>query len=265
VITGLHHVAIAVRDLDAAVDGYRRLLGVDPEMQAGDGARRAWFWLANMGLAVVGPDGEGASGDRVRDRLDGAGEGIWLVALAVDDLDVDARLCERRGLAVSHRTERAVMFDPAATGGVPTALMGFPRSAPRTGGPVSELDHVVIRTANVDRAVANFGGRLGLDLRLDRANASWGVRQLFFRCGTAVLEFGASLKHPASDAPDSFGGLAWRVPDPHAAQAAMAAAGFDVSEVRAGRKPGTHVFTVRDAPGGVPTLMIQPSPALESA
>ena len=37
----------------------------------------------------------------------------------------------------------------------------------------------------------------------------------------------------------------------------MIAEGFNVSEVRTGRKPGTKVFTVRDAPGGVPTLMLQ--------
>ena len=44
----------------------------------------------------------------------------------------------------------------------------------------------------------------------------------------------------------------------------MAGAGFDVSELRSGRKPGTHVFTVRDAPGGVPTLMLSAEPARES-
>ena len=43
------------------------------------------------------------------------------------------------------------------------------------------LDHVVIRTRNPDRALALFGGRLGLDLRLDRTNAAWGTRVLFFR------------------------------------------------------------------------------------
>ena len=85
------------------------------------------------------------------------------------------------------------------------------------------------------------------------------------RAGEAVLEIGASLKAPVSDAPDRFGGLAWRVTDPDAAQARMAAAGFDVSEVRTGRKPGTRVFTVRDAPAGVPTLVIEQSAAMESA
>jgi catechol 2,3-dioxygenase-like lactoylglutathione lyase family enzyme len=265
VITGLHHVAVVVRDLDAAAAGYERMLGVSPIPQDGDGARRAWFWLDNMGLEVIAPEGDGSAGDRVRARLDEAGEGQWLVAFAVDDLDSTARLCERRGLAIAEGTERAVMFEPATTGGVQVALMGFPPLASQASGLVSALDHVVVRTANIDRAVANFGGRLGLDLRLDRSNESWGARQLFFKAGNAVIEFGASLKAPASDAPDSFGGLAWRVTDPVAAQARMAAAGFNVSEVRTGRKPGTHVFTVRDAPGGVPTIMMSAEPAMESA
>jgi catechol 2,3-dioxygenase-like lactoylglutathione lyase family enzyme len=265
VITGLHHVAIVVRDLDAAAAGYQRLLDVAPERQDGGGARRAWFWLDNIGLEVIAEDGEGPTGERVRQRLAETGEGQWLVALASDDLEADTKLCERRGLTDPGRTERATIFQPETTGGVMVGLMGFPRPASQAKGPVTGLDHVVMRTSNIDRAVANFGGRLGLDLRLDRTNAAIGARQLFFRVGDGVLEFGASLKHPPSDRPDSFGGLAWRVADAEAAQSQIAGAGFDVSEVRTGRKPGTKVFTVRDAPGGVPTLMLQPSPALETA
>jgi len=262
VITGLHHVAITVRDFDAAADGYARLLGIEPQLQDGDGACRAWFWLDNMGLEVIAPDGDGASGDRVRARLDEAGEGQWLVAFTASDLDADTRLCERRGFAIAERTERATMFTPASTGGVQVALMGLPPLPSRATRGLPALDHVVVRTANIDRAVANFGGRLGLDLRLDRTNAAWGARQLFFRCGEGVVEFGASTKHPPSDDPDSFGGLAWRVTDPDTVHARLAAAGFNVSELRPGRKPGTQVFTVRAAPdgaslGGVPTLMIQ--------
>ncbi len=61
---------------------------------------------------------------------------------------------------------------------------------------VSGLDHIVVHTTNPERAVALYGGRLGLDLRLDRSNEQWGARQLFFRCGGAVVEVGASLTAP---------------------------------------------------------------------
>src|SRR5262249_55509309 len=111
-----------------------------------------------------------------------------------------------------------------------------------------------------------YGARLGLDLRLDRANPQWGARQMFFKAGReGLVEVGASLKEAGSDRPDRFGGLAWRTADPDVAPAQMAAAGFNVSELRTGRKPGTKVFTVRDAPAGVPTLIIQQNAETESA
>ncbi len=261
----LDHVTVAVRDADAAADAYQRLLGLAPDREDGGGAKRAWFRFPNMALEVIGPDGDGAAGDRVRAWLDANGEGMWILAFAARDLDAAAKLAERRGLAVSDRTPRAVLLEPKGLAGLQVLFFDGPEPPATVAGPVAGLDHVVVRTPNADRAVANFGARLGLDLRLDRSNAAWGVRQLFFRAGEAVVEFGASLKAPVSDDPDSFGGLAWRVTDPDAAQARMAAAGFDVSEVRSGRKPGTKVFTVRDAPAGVPTLMLSAEPQTETA
>jgi catechol 2,3-dioxygenase-like lactoylglutathione lyase family enzyme len=260
-ITGLDHVAVVTADFDAVTEGYRRLLDVEPRLEDGGGAMRAWFRFPNMALEVIAPDGAGPAGDRVRARLAGEGPGLWILAFAVGDVDAAARLAERRGLTVAVRTDKAALID---VGGVRISLIADPKPAKATGL-IPGLDHVVIRTANIDRAVANFGGRLGLDLRLDRANEAWGARQLFFRCGEAVLEFAASLKHPPSDGPDSFGGLAWRVTDPDAVRARLAAEGFDVSELRTGRKPGTKVFTVRDAPAGVPTLMLSAEPLPEPA
>lgn len=270
-ILGLDHVAIAVRDFAAAVDGYRRLLGREPELEPREGADRAWFHLANMALEVIAPSGEGAAGDRVRARLDEAGEGLWIAAFQVQDVAAAARLLSRRGLEVEPvgmvARVRAAGLDfvltPGRVGAQPSPAVGAPDAA------VPALDHIVVHTPNPDRALGLYGAKFGLDLRLDRANEQWGARQLFFRCGGTVFEVGASLKAPVTPdslaAPDRFGGLAWRVTDPDAARARIAAAGFDVSEVRTGRKPGTKVFTVRDAPGGAPTLMLMPSPELEAA
>lgn len=57
---------------------------------------------------------------------------------------------------------------------------------------------------------------------------------------------------------DSFYGLSWRVPHAAQTQQRLADSGFDVSEVRKGRKPGTEVLTVRDRTSGVATLLLQP-------
>ena len=56
---------------------------------------------------------------------------------------------------------------------------------------------------------------------------------------------------------DGLYGAAYRARDLVAAHARLQRAGFDVSEVRDGRKPGTQVMTVRDAPCGVPTLLLR--------
>jgi catechol 2,3-dioxygenase-like lactoylglutathione lyase family enzyme len=149
--------------------------------------------------------------------------------------------------------------DPGETHGVAIRLVRdqSPPPSPFVGdeaAAVSGLDHLVINTPDPERAIALYGGRLGLDLRLDRANPDWGMRLLFFRCGGLIVEIAHALNGP-TEGPDSVWGLTWRVPDIEAAHARLAP-GFNTSEVRAGRKPGTRVFTVRDAPAGVPTLIL---------
>ena len=286
-IAGLDHVALVVRDLDAAVDGHTRMLGVTPNwIGRGGGVRQAWFQFPNMALDLISPEGEGPFADLMRAHLDAHGEGQWAVAFTAADVEAFATLLTRRGIKASPpRPSRTVAddgatrtwvgstLDPAATGGLQMLLMApqatpFPLSEPTGPGAIAKLDHVVIGTGNVDRALGVYGAKLGLDLRLDRDNPQWNARQLFFRCGDAVVEMGAKIGEPSLEGlakPDRFGGLAWRVVNPEAAQARIAAAGFGVSEVRPGRKPGTKVFTVRDAPAGVPTIMLSAEPAMAVA
>ncbi len=214
----------------------------------------------------------------LKQRLDTVGEGLWSMAFGVTSLAAAAKLLERRGVPTSAPAPiRAVhpetgekrywntsVASTAATHGIQIFLIESTEEA-RTLSPaidgdemaaVSELDHVVINTPNPDRAVALYGGRFGLDLRLDRANTAIGARQLFFKLGTAIVEFGSRLG-TIGEGPDRFGGLAWRVRKPELANARLARAGFNVSEVRQGRKPGTAVFTVRDKTCSVPTIMIE--------
>ena len=265
-IHGLDHVAIAVEDLTAAVRDYEALLGRAAEHTPDvAGAKRAWLHLENLSLELIAASGPGPAGDRVRARLEAAGEGLLLIAFAVGDLAASARLLERRGVPGHGRADGAWSLHPGMTNGVQIVLVQRPPvSRPPVEPPVdaapSGLDHVVVHTPDPDRALALYGAKLGLDLRLDRTNEQWGARQLFFRCGDLVIEIGHGLKAGVSDGPDSLGGLAWRTRDPEAVQARLAAAGFDVSEVRKGRKPGTQVFTVRDRTHGVPTLALSATP-----
>ena len=121
---------------------------------------------------------------------------------------------------------------------------------------VTGLDHVVIRTADPERAIALYAGRLGLSLRLDRSEPAWGARMLFFRCGDLIIEVVHDTKAGVGGGADRLWGLSWRVGNIEAAHARLQAAGIEVSDIRSGRRPGTRVFTVRNNTAGVPTLMI---------
>lgn len=282
-INALDHIALVVSDLPAAEAGYSRLLGRTPNWRGGmHGARHVWFQLGNMGLDVITPVGD-ETGNKVRERLEKHGEGLWGLGFATGDLAAAQRRMDRVGITaygpgveVSTNPETGATREwPSfvtrlrATHGVNLFFIGHPADAASwpvspidgsdEGAAVSGLDHVVVRTPDPERAAALYGARLGLDMKLDRSNPDWGTRLMFFRCGDLVVEVAHDLKTGVSDGPDSLWGLSWRVPDVAATQARLKAAGADVSEVRVGRKPGTSVFTVKDAPGGVPTLIIGPA------
>lgn len=246
-------VTLGVTSPDAANLAYATLLGRPP---ASEGLA-ACMQLANVRLEFVA-------------KPSAAGEGLAGVAFAVGDLTKARHLLERRALRVhqvaadSGKGRLHIATD--STHGVPVSLIernatAVPASllpAADADAAVSALDHVVIRTPNPERAVALYAGRLGLSLRLDRSERSWGARLLFFRCGDLIVEVAHDLKAGVSDEPDRLWGLSWRVPDIARAHARVKAAGIEISDIRIGRRPGTRLFTVRSHTAGVPTIMIGP-------
>jgi len=279
-ISRLDHVVIAVRDVDAALDAYRTLLGRAPSWRAeayGGGAEIVTFSLANVSVELMAPAGRGPTAERLQTVLDAHGEGLVSLAFGVDDVDRAERRLARVGvdpepivtgesidrLDGGRRHWRRTRASTAATHGVRIFLMEstpLPCSAldaPESGA-VMGLDHVVIRTPDPERAAALYGARLGLDLRLDRSNPDWGARLMFFRCGDLIVEIAHDLRAGISSGPDTLWGLSWRVPDAGSAHTRLQGAGLDVSELRPGRKPGTRVFTVRARTCGVPTLVLEP-------
>jgi catechol 2,3-dioxygenase-like lactoylglutathione lyase family enzyme len=279
IIHALDHVVVAVRHLEPAVAAYRALLGRAPAWRAeahGGGATVVTFALENLAVELMAPSGPGPVAERLQAALDAQGEGLASLAFATTDIERAHRRLVRLGLEPepiadgesvdaatgARRRWRRTRAATARTHGVrvfllqqaplPPSRLEVPGSAAVTG-----LDHVVVRTPDPERATALYGARLGLDMRLDRSNPAWGARLLFFRCGDLIVEVAHDLKAGVGDGPDRLWGLSWRVPDAEAARARLQAAGLDVSEVRAGRKPGTRVLTLRDGTCGVPTLLLE--------
>lgn len=287
---GLHaldHVIVLVSELEAATRDAARLLGRTPSWRGehpGQGTANALFRLENTYLELLAPVGPGALADQLRARLARAGEGPLGFALATADADACAAALRARGLAVpdpapgigrdepsgAWRRWRSFLLPERATRGVPVLVIEhlsppelLPPAQPleAEGAAVAALDHLVVRSEAPEAAIALFRDTLGLRLALDRSFEAWGARLLFFRVGGVTVEVAAPLEPPAAPSDtDSFWGLSWRVPDLDAAHARLVACGFDVSEIRAGRKPGTRVCTVRAPTHGVATLLIQPAP-----
>lgn len=283
----LDHAVIAVRGLAAAAEGYAALLGRPPSWRGVHpraGTANALFRLENTYLELLAPEGAGALGRRIGDVLAERGEGLVALAFGTDDAEACARRLRASGLVVRDPSEgegrdvesgvrrrwRNVLLAPDATRGLwlfaiehldvaDVLTLREPTTAPAAA--VSALDHVVVASTDLEASRSLYATGLGLRLALDRSFEARRLRILFFRVGGVTVEVVGQLGElgAAPGGRDRFGGLAWRVPDVEAARERLAAAGFELSEVRPGAKPGTRVCTVRRETWGVPTLLIQPA------
>jgi catechol 2,3-dioxygenase-like lactoylglutathione lyase family enzyme len=274
-ISGFDHVAILAHEIEAATRAYQTLLARTPSWRhGGEGARRALFTLDNMTIELIAPDGEGSSGDLVRNVLAAQGEGLASICFRTSDIAKMHRRLERLNLKPEPVSDAESRDE--ATGGVMSwkrtraatdmtrgvRIFFLERAAERplsvrTGtSSITAMDHVVIGTADPERTAALYGARLGLDMALDRSHPEWG-RLMFFRCGDLVVEIAHKPGKEQPTAPDRLRGICWRVADVDATRARLIESGVDVSEARPGRKPGTRVMTVRNGTCGVPTLLVQ--------
>ncbi|WP_029078115.1 VOC family protein [Bradyrhizobium sp. th.b2] len=280
-ITGLDHVVVLTGDIASASAAYKTLFARTPAWRnSGDGADRVLFTLDNTTLELMAPHGDDAAAQRVRGALVTQGEGLASLCFRTSDIAKTHRRLERLTLKpepvaeVESRDETTGATlswkrTRAATDTTRGVRMFFlereqerPLSVRTTPGSITAMDHVVVSTADPERAAALYGARLGLDMALDRSHPEWG-RLMFFRCGDLVVEVthrpGKENNKVEADAPDRLRGICWRVTDIDATRARLIATGVDVSEIRTGRKPGTRVMTVRNGTCGVPTLLVQPS------
>ena len=274
-LLGLDHIIIAVRDLESASSGMERMLGRAPSWSGehpGEGTGNRLFRLGNMYVELMAARSGGGQAGLLESHLASKGEGVWGLSFATNDAEACRKFFEKndiapvmikdgsgkndmdgaerrwrlvlpsleamRGLflfAIEHQSDRDLL--PVAAGG-------------EEASSVSDLDHLVITTSDPDAMKNLLGARgMGLRLALDQIVPKWGGRQMFFRSSGAVIEVVEGKK-------EGVWGLAWRVSDVAAAHQRMESHGFNVSPVRGGRKKGTIVFTLRDAPAQIPTLII---------
>lgn len=115
--TGISAVSVAVAAIESATARYRQFLGREPAQVADVPAlpaRRATFRVGEQRLELLHPlANSGGLYDFVQER----GEGLFLITLAVPDIDRAVQELRQRGTAVGNATprRRAPLLDPAQT------------------------------------------------------------------------------------------------------------------------------------------------------
>ena len=115
------------------------------------------------------------------------------------------------------------------------------------------LDHLVLTTNKSDDLIDLYEKELGIRLALDQFVEKWGGRMLFFRTGQATIE----VIDNKVEGNDQFWGLAWKTKDIRKKREYLIENGFNVSDVKDGRKKDTLVATVKFDEVKIPTFLVE--------
>ena len=242
-LKSLSSVFVSVEDPGRAESVYTNLLGRAP-------VEPAVFQLGRTRLILR--TGSGSEGLAALGFATPSLES-WLTEPGRPELSPRADRLDRSSFAVLRPSSRGVPILLSEGGERPEDPGAVDPSA------VAGIDHVVVLSKDLEATRALYEDALGLRLALDRSFEERGTRLLFFRVGDTTVEIGGKLGVPPEpDAEDVLWGIAYRVGNVDGAKERLSSLGFDLSDVRAGRKPGTRVCSVRGPTAGVPTLLIEP-------
>ena len=126
----IDHVAIAVKDCDAAVATFTRNFGF-PVDRLGDvpqlNIRRAFLTIGDASLEIFQPTAEQNPGAKY---LAEKGEGMYLLSLEVDDLAVATETLAQKGIKIATQTVgdlKLAFISPKHTHGVLLQLIEHPK------------------------------------------------------------------------------------------------------------------------------------------
>ena len=175
-ISGIDHVVIAVRDLDAGIQAYETLLGrrAAPRTER-DGIATALLATGDVAVELMAPTGDGAGAARLRAALDDGGEGLKSLVFATGDIERAHRHAARVGLApeeiVVRDAWRSFRLNTERTHGV--RMFVLQRDAPRRGRAGDRMRRW--------RSIMSWCGAPTWSARLRSTARGWR-----FRCGLTV-------------------------------------------------------------------------------
>jgi methylmalonyl-CoA/ethylmalonyl-CoA epimerase len=129
VFKGVDHVVIAVKDLEGAIKQYETLYDMpaaDIGEPPGAGFRNAYFRFDDTFLELISPVSESGP---VAKRLAASGDGMYLVAMRVDNLEEAVAKLREKGVRLlgdpgpGQPITGQVFIHPASAGGVLTQVV----------------------------------------------------------------------------------------------------------------------------------------------
>jgi methylmalonyl-CoA epimerase len=126
---GVDHVVIAVKDLDASIAQFEKNFGVpvsDQGERQGAGFKNAYFRFDESYLELVSPTDETGPVGR---RVAASGEGVYLIALRVDNVEKTVQELRDKGVRLvgdpgpGNPIKGQIFIHPSAAGGVLTMIV----------------------------------------------------------------------------------------------------------------------------------------------
>ena len=276
-IERIDHLIVAVKDLEAAEDNYKKIFGHDPVWRGAHeslGTKNSIFNFNNLYFELLAANGKGAGASLVISSIEENGEGLAGLVFGSDNIETTKQQLSSKGYELSglalgegfdedagkKRTWESLFLPNEITRGLFSFAIEHKTGKLDlldrfTSDCVHKLDHVVINTNDAEGFIRVYEKDLGIRLALDQTVEKWGGRMLFFRLNQTTIEVIARPDEGLSK--DSLWGLAWDVEDLEATHTRLTKLGIEASDVKEGRKPNTLVSTIKSNTCNIPTLFIQ--------
>mgnify|MGYP001156801526 FL=1 len=276
-IERIDHLIVAVKDLEAAEDNYKKIFGHDPVWRGAHeslGTKNSIFNFNNLYFELLAANGKGAGASLVNSSIEENGEGLAGLVFGSDNIETTKQQLSSKGYELSglalgegfdedagkKRTWESLFLPNEITRGLFSFAIEHKTGKLDlldrfTSDCVHKLDHVVINTNDAEGFIRAYEKDLGIRLALDQTVEKWGGRMLFFRLNQTTIEVIARPDEGPSK--DSLWGLAWDVEDLEATHTRLTKLGIEASDVKEGRKPNTLVSTIKSNTCNIPTLFIQ--------
>ena len=227
------------------------------------------FGLNKTNICLISPKNSGIWSEKLNNFLKNKGEGIFGINFFSNDFNNDYNNFVKNHLKVSGKIESSFegnndieikfsffnILDKTieSLNILVSSKIDFQDNKSSLKNNVSKVNQLVIQTEDPDTIKEIFEGKLSIRLALDKTFKKWAGRMLFFRLGGVTLEVieGKDIKQNSE-----YFGIGWHADNYNKCYDDLINDGFRLSEIRAGRKEGTLVSTLKEPILNIPTILI---------